>query len=60
MEIEKLKEMLYATREKNGVYLPAKQYEEECAERRQLAVRCALAGRGWGGSGQGAGQDAGH
>ncbi|PRW51062.1 125 kDa kinesin-related -like [Chlorella sorokiniana] len=38
-EIEKLKQMLIATREKNGVYVPAQQYEEECEERRQLAAR---------------------
>ncbi len=46
VEIEKLKQELYATREKNGVYLPAKQYEEECEERRQLSARCdKLVGR---------------
>eukprot|EP00887_Chlorella_sp_A99_P001275 scaffold14.g1275.t1 len=39
VEIEKLKAMLLATREKNGVYIPAKQYEEECEERRTLGAR---------------------
>lgn len=38
-EIEKLKQMLIATREKNGVYVPAQQYEEECEERRVLGAR---------------------
>ncbi|KAL4437763.1 hypothetical protein ABPG77_005675 [Micractinium sp. CCAP 211/92] len=38
-EIEKLKQMLIATREKNGVYVPAPQYEQECEERRMLGAR---------------------
>ncbi|KAL4443980.1 hypothetical protein ABPG75_011717 [Micractinium tetrahymenae] len=38
-EIEKLKQMLIATREKNGVYVPAQQYEQECEERRMLGAR---------------------
>ena len=55
-EIEKLKQELFATREKNGVYLPIKQYEAECEERRQLAARYGVAqwasprpgyGNGW-------------
>ena len=39
VEIDKLKAMLIATREKNGVYVPAKQYEEECEERRTLRAQ---------------------
>ena len=39
VEIEKLKAELTATREKNGVYLPFKQYEEESAERLRLVAR---------------------
>lgn len=38
-EIARLKAELVATREKNGVYLPAAQYEEECQERAALAAR---------------------
>lgn len=38
-EIARLKAELLAQREKNGVYLPVSQYEEECAERERLAER---------------------
>ena len=38
-EIERLRAELVATREKNGVYLPVKQYEEDKAERAALAAR---------------------
>ncbi|RMZ56159.1 hypothetical protein APUTEX25_004583, partial [Auxenochlorella protothecoides] len=39
VEIEKLKLMLNATREKNGVYIPTAQYDEECEERKFLNGR---------------------
>lgn len=39
VEIAKLKAELVATREKNGVFLPPAQYEEECEERKRLAAR---------------------
>ena len=38
-EIARLKAELIATREKNGVYLPAAAHEEACAERARLAAR---------------------
>jgi kinesin family protein 11 len=39
VEIARLKAELVATRNKNGVFLPPEQYEEECEERRLLAAR---------------------
>lgn len=39
VEIAKLKAELVATREKNGVFLPPAQYQEECEERKRLAAR---------------------
>jgi kinesin family member 11 len=38
-EIERLRAELVATRDKNGVYLPVKQYEEDKAERAALVAR---------------------
>jgi kinesin family protein 11 len=40
-EIARLKAELVAAREKHGVYLPAAQYEEDCAARAAMAARVA-------------------
>eukprot|EP00890_Picochlorum_soloecismus_P006336 jgi/Picsp_1/6703/NSC_04045-R1_125 kda kinesin-related len=39
VEIARLKSELVATREKNGVYIPTAQYEEDCAKMKEQAER---------------------